>query len=73
MKTDEKVSFGQMKRNLNFGKITVATVHGIDWRGTIMRIESSVRKLLQNSKQEIKAGNSKIQIHEKLRGKVCKI
>lgn len=39
LKKDGEVGIGQMKKYLKFGKITLATVHGTDWRGTIMEVE----------------------------------
>lgn len=59
LKTDREVRVGQMKRDLSFGMTTLATVHGLYQKVIIMKVESSVRRLLQNSKQEVMVGDSK--------------
>lgn len=58
LETDGKVGVGQMKRDLSSGTITLATVHKIYQRSIIIRVESSVRSLLQNCRQEV-IGDSK--------------
>lgn len=74
LKTDREVRVGQMKRDLSFGMTTLATVHGIYQKGIIMKVETSVRRLLQNSKQEVMVGDSKKNTElDNFRGRICKI
>lgn len=74
LKTDGEVRVGQMKRDLSWERSCWLIVHEIVQRGTIVEVESSIRSLLWNSRQEMTVcASKKIQNHDKLSSRICKI